>query len=284
MTLDDEDGEDELTQVDAVPPTDDLVGVARPPSSGPTRRGATPEKKAPPNSKAYVGDDVDTANPPYNSAWPSPAMVGFPSRGGKVGDLSLSSSLPPEYDAAVGGRGTSPKGNTGRQSVFAAARHRREAAARRARGADEAPEDIMAAETERPRPRKETVLTAGYKVSEPNAYGAKPDDVPVVSPLTVDEPGATPATAADASRFVTTKGKAPFDLAFAAGAAVDQPTRRFRPPDQSLCVGAGVAFTGNNLVLRTFDATTGVPIQGPHRHPRLSGVGRQLFGPGVRVR
>lgn len=239
-------------------------------------QGSEPEKRrgaaSPGASPETVGDgDVDTATPPYNPAWPSPATVAFAARAGKVGSLSLASSLPPEYDAAVGGRGVAPKAAAAKQTVFAAARHRAEKEEAEKRKGP-APEDILAAEIERPRPRKETILTAGYRLAEANAHGAKPDDVPVVAPLALGPAPAAFASAAAASRAASTSAAKPFSLAFAAGAAVDQPTRRFRPPDQALCVGNGVVLTANNLVIRTFDASTGTPLQGPVAAPDFLGL------------
>ena len=148
----------------------------------------------------------------------------------------------------------------------------------------------MAAENERPRPRRETMLTAGLLgVAKANAYGAKPDDIPVVSPtpLVVAEwkrnaQGVPPPKdGKEASRVVIDKGSSspPFELTFAANAAVDQRTRRFRPPDQSLSVGNGIVITGNNLVLRTWDAETGAPLQGPIAQPDFFGLDGNFSDP-----
>ena len=92
---------------------------------------------------------------------------------------------------------------------------------------------------------------------------------------------ATPFAAAANEAFAVDRSSssAPFELTFAANAAVDQPTRRFRPPDQSLCVGNGVVITGNNLVLRTWDAETGAPLQGPIAQPDFFGLDGNFSDP-----
>jgi len=244
-------------------------------------------KKQPPQQQQQQQEQPHIA-PPFDARWPSPAGVAFAALAGSPQSLSLSSALPPEYDAAVGGRGLPPLKNAVQLTSFAAARAAREAARRADRNGRE-PEDLMAAENERPRPRRETMLTAGLiGIAKANAYGAKPDDIPVVAatPLRVSEwrnaqGMPRPKDGKEASRLVIDRSSssAPFELTFAANAAVDQPTRRFRPPDQSLCVGNGVVITGNNLVLRTWDAETGAPLQGPIAQPDFFGLDGNFSDP-----
>ena len=254
------------------------------------REEATTKKEASSSSTArnqQQQQEQPHIAPPFDARWPSPAGVAFEALPGAPQLLSLSSALPPEYDATVGGRGLPLTKNTVPLTSFAAARAAREAARRADRYGRE-PEDLMAAENERPRPRRETMLTAGLVgVAKANAYGAKPDDIPVVAatPLLVSDWKNSnfpkPKDGKEASRVVIDKSSSsvPFELTFAANAAVDQPTRRFRPPDQSLCVGNGVVITGNNLVLRTWDAETGAPLQGPIAQPDFFGLDGNFSDP-----
>jgi hypothetical protein len=214
--------------------------------------------------------------------------------------LSLSSALPSLYDPAFGGRGLpAPRPGVPRppallrppllNSFAAKAEY---AAYLRAGFRD----DMQAAENERPKPRKESSadgttpsgfppspLAAVASSTSANEFGAKTDDIPVVQATRLDIlPSALANRAKDgleASRTVIGNGSEPVGLSFAANAAVDQPSRRFRPPDQSLCVGNGVVITGNNLVLRTWDAETGAPLQGPIAQPDFFGLDGNFSDP-----
>ena len=214
--------------------------------------------------------------------------------------LSLSSALPSLYDPAFGGRGLpAPRPGVPRpraliqppllNSFAAKAEY---AAYLRAGFRD----DMQAAENERPRPRRESSsdgttpsnfppspLASVASSTEPNEFGARLDDIPVVSATRLDillsAIGNRAKDGLEASRTVIANGTAPIGLSFAANAAVDQPSRRFRPPDQSLCVGNGVVITGNNLVLRTWDAETGAPLQGPIAQPDFFGLDGNFSDP-----
>ena len=94
----------------------------------------------------------------------------------------------------------------------------------------------MSEEGENNRPKR--VIKAASALETANAFGALPGDVPVVAPTPLIDAGAArPATSLDASRLVLPPNDTLW--AFAATGSVDQPARRFRPPDQSLCVGGG---------------------------------------------
>ena len=215
--------------------------------------------------------------------------------------LSLSAALPSLYDPAFGGRGLpAPRPGVPRPPAllqppllnsFAA---RAEYAAYLRAGFRD---DMQAAENERPKPRKESSadgtttpsnfppspLAAVASSTKANEFGARTDDIPVVSATRLDVlPSALANKAKDgleASRTLIANGTAPVGLSFAANAAVDQPSRRFRPPDQSLCVGNGVVITGNNLILRTWDAETGAPLQGPIAQPDFFGLDGNFSDP-----
>ena len=215
--------------------------------------------------------------------------------------LSLSAALPSLYDPAFGGRGLpAPRPGVPHPPAllqppllnsFAA---RAEYAAYLRAGFRD---DMQAAENERPKPRKESSsdgttagsifppspLAAVASSTSANEFGAKTDDIPVVQATSLDIlPSAIANKAKDgleASRTLILNGTAPVGLSFAANAAVDQPSRRFRPPDQSLCVGNGVVITGNNLVLRTWDAETGAPLQGPIAQPDFFGLDGNFSDP-----
>ena len=235
----------------------------------PKGSAADPKRTASPSADPAGTDasrESEEDGPPFNSAFPSPIGRGVPRSGGPVGSLSLSVALPEMYDPASGGRGVAPRAAATARVSFAA-RWSAAAAARRL-GFDD---DMQAAENERPEPRRESLLIAGLDPKAPNTLGARLDDIPVVkaTPIEVLASAVTPASQVDASRVVIRSGTPPATLAFAAVSAVDQPMRRFRPPDQSLCVGNGVVITGNNLVLRTWDADTGAPLEGPVGQPEF---------------
>jgi hypothetical protein len=44
--------------------------------------------------------------------------------------------------------------------------------------------------------------------------------------------------------------------------SASQPTVKFRPPDAALCIGDDVVLTAVNLVIQSYNATTGEPIEG----------------------
>ena len=106
-----------------------------------------------------------------------------------------------------------------------------------------------------------------------NAFGARPNDVPVVSPTPIDLSAAVRAkTPLEASRLVLNDSNADV-WGFAAVSSADQPLRRYRPPDQGLCSGNGIVIAGNNLVYRAFNATDGAVLQGPIAPQDFYGVG-----------
>ena len=258
--------------------TKPATGAAKPAPKA-ASPAAAPRAEKPPGALREDGDGDD--GPPFNKAFPSPTGRGVARSGGPVGILSLGASLPELYDPAVGGRGLSPAraAKAAKAPTLSFAAKWAGAAAARIVGLAD---DMQAAENETPDPRRESLLTAGLDPAKPNRLGAKLDDVPVAkaTPVEVLASAVLPPDQAAASRLVIRNGSAPARLGFAAGAAVDQPTRRFRPPDQSLCVGAGTVITGNNLVLRTFNATTGDPIDGPIDQPSFFKMTGNFSDPG----
>jgi len=111
----------------------------------------------------------------------------------------------------------------------------------------------------------------------PNAFGARPNDVPVVVPTPLDlSAAARPKTPIEASRLVLNDSSADV-WGFAAVSSADQPLRRYRPPDQGLCSGNGIVIAGNNLVYRAFNATDGAVLQGPIAPQDFYGVGGERW-------
>jgi len=107
-----------------------------------------------------------------------------------------------------------------------------------------------------------------------NIYGARPNDVPVVSPTPIDLSVAVRArTPIEASRLVLNDTEDARVWGFAAVSSADQPLRRYRPPDQGLCSGNGIVIAGNNLVFRAFNATDGSVLQGPIAPQDFYGMG-----------
>ena len=251
-------------------------------SAGPTPRGAgggaSPGAPAPPPTAA--GGSPPSPPPPkpapINPAFPSPVGKAFPvppksppaPRG-----LSLSADLPPLYEPTAGGRGLAPDlldGTRGGGTSFAAIARRvaRDAAWLAANAATL--DDMQAAENEKPTPRRGGSLEKRVRAAGgANSFGARPDDVPTVAvPAKVAPAGprVASASALAASRTLLAgrpNPDSPITLSFAANAAVDQPVRRFRPPDQALCVGGGHAIVGANALWRSFNAETGAPEEGP---------------------
>ena len=177
----------------------------------------------------------------------APAVTPTPAGGPAAGaGMSLARLLTEDYNPASGGRGVAPgaaKAESGDEPRRALNRG-----------------DLMEEEGENNRPRRRAAVPA----DDANAFGARPGDVPVVQATPVlDQEAARPVDGLSASRLVLPLNASAPLWGFAAAASIDQPARRFRPPDQALCVGNGVALTGNNLVFRSWNATTGAPLQGP---------------------
>jgi hypothetical protein len=135
--------------------------------------------------------------------------------------------------------------------------------------------DLMEEGDEEDRPK--------YRASNPppappaNAFGARPNDVPVVVPTPLDlSAAARPKTPIEASRLVLNDSSADV-WGFAAVSSADQPLRRYRPPDQGLCSGNGIVIAGNNLVYRAFNATDGAVLQGPIAPQDFYGVGGERW-------
>ena len=130
--------------------------------------------------------------------------------------------------------------------------------------------DLMEEGDEEDRPKYRTSAPAP---PPPNAFGARPNDVPVVSPTPLDLSVAVRAkTPIEASRLVLNDTGADV-WGFAAVSSADQPLRRYRPPDQGLCQGNGIVIAGNNLVYRAFNATDGAVLQGPIAPQDFYGMG-----------
>ena len=257
------------------------------PTTTPAAGGGAPAKPAPPPPPA--------ATAPINPAFPSPVGRAFPAPPGAPPaprGLSLSADLPPLYEPSAGGRGLAPDAldSAARGPTSFASIARRVARDAYWLNADPARlDDAQAAANEKPEPRRGGSLAARVSARSgggPNPFGARPDDVPTAaSPAKVAAagPGVSAASPLAASRTLLPARPtpdSPISLSFAANAAVDQPVRRFRPPDQALCVGAGHVVVGTNALFRSFNAETGAPEEGPISVPDFFNLTGNFSDPG----
>ena len=251
-----DEGDDDGSQ--AVPGAEAPSAAA--PAPGPSPRRRSPRLRASDVAGASFPGPFRGANTSVAAPYVTPTPAGGPAAGTK---MSLDAVLTEDYDPSVGGRGLR-KGTARAEAA--------PDAPRRALNID----DVAREEAENDRPKR--VIKALTVLETANAFGARPGDVPVVAPTPlIDANAARPPTSLDASRLVLPPNDTLW--AFAATGSVDQPARRFRPPDQSLCVGGGVVITGNNLVFRSWNATTGEPLQGPISPQDFFGVSGDMSDP-----
>eukprot|EP00884_Botryococcus_braunii_P017857 jgi/Botrbrau1/4755/Bobra.0137s0027.1 len=213
--------------------------------------------------------------PAVDPTIPSPYVIGMPRSGHRVQSLSLSKTrapglpggppiamapdeggprdpIPAETDAADGGGGADADEDAESRLEARLPRERIPAYGTRVKQeySDGSPHSPRGNGTAAAAPGPSAGPSWNQNNPPPNSLGAIPGVYPTV-------PGQKVLYEGEAD------GPGLLSRQWAGLESASQPSVKYRPPDIALCIGDDIVLTAVNLVIQTYNATTGEPIEGP---------------------